>query len=523
MAEPQPTAPRSGLVGIVRAARRRAGALPRPTARRPRAAGLIRRLAPRSVRTRTTLAACVSVAVVMLAASAVVQTLLRVNLERTVETGAREEIQAVSRLAATGRLTTQLPLGPGTDFIQVVDAHGKVVAQSQNLTGRPALAPTGTHEGHRTYNLDALGEEHDQRVTTSTTATPTGPVTVHVGASLRTADTAEDITTAALAVLSTLLLLTVGALTWRTTGRALRPVEAMRAEVAAISERDLDRRVPAPRGDEIARLAETMNAMLERLEAAGIRQRRFIADASHELRSPLAVLRTQLEIAHTHPDPQVRDTLVEGALQDTERLQALSADLLLLARLDATGQSRPGEPVDLTELVRATVAARSTDPHPIALHACGDIVVSGNALWLGRLLTNLLDNAQRHARHGVTVRLAADPVTGDPVLDVANDGPPIAAADREKIFERFTRLDDARSRDDGGSGLGLSIALDIAALHGGGITVRDTADGITFRTRLVAGPRGWPGGGGAVGGPSPPGGQPPTAAGAGAIRFRARP
>ncbi|MYT24356.1 HAMP domain-containing protein [Streptomyces sp. SID7760] len=427
----------------------------------------------------------------MLAASAVVMLLLRVNLEHTVETGAREETRALSRLAAAGGLTPQLPLGPGTDFIQVVDAHGKVVAQSQNLAGRPALAPTGVHEGHRTYNLDALGEKHDQRVTTVTTATPTGPVTIHVGASLRTADTAEDITTAALAALSTLLILTVGALTWRTTGRALRPVEAIRAEVAAISDRGLDRRVPAPRGDdEIARLADTMNAMLERLEAAGIRQRRFIADASHELRSPLAVLRTQLEVAHTHPDPQVRDTLVEGALQDTERLQALSADLLLLARLDATGQSRAEEPVDLTDLVRTTVVSRSTDPHPVALHTSVDITVPGSTLWLSRLLTNLLDNAQRHAGRRVTVRLTADPVTGDAVLDVANDGPRIDPGDREKIFERFTRLDDARSRDDGGTGLGLSIAADIAALHGGSITVRDTSDGVTFRTRITAVPRG---------------------------------
>ncbi|MEU3316658.1 HAMP domain-containing sensor histidine kinase [Streptomyces sp. NPDC006662] len=486
MAEAEP-----GRSGFLRAARRRVAAMPRPLTGHPRTSALIRRLAPRSVRTRTTLAACVSVALVMLAASAVVQTLLRVNLEHTVETGAREETQAVSRLAATGHLTPQLPLGPGTDFIQVVDAHGKVVARSQNLSGRPALSPTGTHEGHRTYNLDALGEKHDQRVTTVTTATPTGPVTIHVGASLRTADTAEDITTAALAALSTLLLLTVGALTWRTTGRALRPVEAIRAEVAAISERGLDRRVPTPRGDdEIARLAATMNAMLERLEGAGIRQRRFIADASHELRSPLAVLRTQLEVAHTHPDPTVRDTLVEGALQDTERLQALSADLLLLARLDATGQSQSGEPVDLADLVRATVAARTTDPHEVALHTSDGITVSGNALWLGRLLTNLLDNAQRHARRCVAVRLAADPVTGVAVLDVSNDGLPISAADRGKIFERFTRLDDARSRDDGGTGLGLSIALDIAALHGGTITVEDASDGVTFRTRLPAGPRG---------------------------------
>jgi signal transduction histidine kinase len=472
--------------GIIAATRRRAHTALHRLTGRPRAAALIRRLAPRSVRTRTTLAACVSVAVVLIATSAVVLLLLRGNLERTVETGGRAQAKDVARLAATGRLPQPLTLGPGTDFIQVVDLQGNVVAQSQNLTGRPALTPTGTHDGHRTYNLDALGEEHHQRVTTVATTTPAGPVTIHVGASLRTADAAEDITTAALAALSALLVSTVGARTWRTTGRALRPVEAIRAEVAAIGERGLDRRVPTPRGDdEIARLADTMNAMLERLEAAGTRQRQFIADASHELRSPLAVLRTQLEVALTHPDPEVRDTLVAGALQDTERLQALSADLLLLARLDATGQSRPQEPVDLTELARTTIAVRSTDPHPVTLHTLGDITVPGNALWIGRLLTNLLDNGQRHARHTVTVRLSEDPETGDAVLDVTNDGPPIAATDQEKIFERFARLDDARSRDEGGTGLGLPIALDIAALHGGTITVLDTPDGTTFRTRLT--------------------------------------
>ncbi|OIJ66980.1 hypothetical protein WN71_015460 [Streptomyces mangrovisoli] len=451
----------------------------------------MRRLTPRSVRARTTLAACASVAVVLLVASAVVLVLFRADLERTVETSGRTEARDVVRLAADGHLTRQLALGPGTDFVQVVDADGNVVAQTQNLAGHPALTSTGSRNGHRTYDLDALGEEHHQRVTTVTATTPTGPVTVHVGASLRTADAAEDMATAALAALSALLVFTVGALTWRTTGRALRPVEAIRAEVAAIGDRGLDRRVPAPRGDdEIARLADTMNAMLERLEDAGTRQRRFIADASHELRSPLAVLRTQLEVALTHPDPTVRDTMVAGALQDTERLQALSADLLLLARLDATGRIRPDEPVDLAELARTTVAARSTDPHPVALHGPDGVTVPGNALWLGRLLTNLLDNAQRHARHAVTVRLSVDADTGDAVLDVTNDGPPIAADDRERIFERFTRLDDARSRDDGGTGLGLPIALDIAALHGGTVSVHDTPAGTTFRTRLTTRPPG---------------------------------
>jgi hypothetical protein len=204
----------------VPAARHRVRTALRRLTGRPRAAALIRRLAPRSVRTRTTLAACASVAVVLLATSAAVLLLLRGNLERTVETGGRAQAKDVARLAATGRLPQPVTLGPGADFIQVVDAHGKVVAQSQNLTGRPALTPTGTHNGHRTYNLDALGEEHHQRVTTVTTTSPTGPVTIHVGASLRTADAAEDVTAAALAALSALLISTVGVLTWRTTGRS---------------------------------------------------------------------------------------------------------------------------------------------------------------------------------------------------------------------------------------------------------------------------------------------------------------
>ncbi|WP_327673321.1 sensor histidine kinase [Kitasatospora sp. NBC_00458] len=467
--------------------RRRAGAVLRRLARDPRVAALGERLALHSVRTRTTIAACVGVTLVLLAASATVLLLLRVNLERTVETGAREQAQAVARLAGEGHLPPLLPLDHGTDFIQVTDASGIVLASSQNLAGRPALTPTDTEDGHDSYDVLALGDEHHQRVATLTAPTPTGPATIRVGASLRTADTAEDLTAAALAAMSGILLLTVGVLTWRATGRALRPVEAIRTEVAEISDRDLARRVPVPRSDdEIAQLARTMNAMLERLEASGARQRRFIADASHELRSPLAVLRTQLEVALTHPDVEVRHELVSGALQDTGRLQDIAADLLLLARLDA-GTDRPNQPVDLAEIVM-TAEARSSRVHPVELDIASRISVDGDPRWLGRLLTNLLDNAQRHARHKVTVRLRQDASTGEAVLDVVNDGPPIAVADRERIFERFTRLDDARSRDEGGTGLGLSIARDIAAIHGGSLTVPDSPEGTTFRTRLPASP-----------------------------------
>ncbi|MFF4531276.1 ATP-binding protein [Streptomyces sp. NPDC001407] len=469
--------------------RRLRAAVHRRLARHPRAAALAGRLTPRSVRARTTLAACASVAVVLSVASAAVVFLLRVNLERTVEADAREQAQAVARLASDGRLAQPLPLDHGTDFIQVVDGHGRVVAASQNLTGRPPLAPARHPHGHRAFNLDARGHAHHQRVTSVAATTPTGPVTIYVGASLRTADAAEDLTTAALVALSTVLLFTVGALTWRATGRALRPVEAMRAEVAAIGDRDLNRRVPGPRSDdEIARLADTMNAMLQRLEAAGTRQRRFIADASHELRSPLTVVRTQLEVALAHSDPEVRTELVAGALEDTERLQALAADLLLLARLDTTDRDRPDDIVDLADLVHTTVAARGVEAHPVAVHAPTAITVPGNTLWLRRLLTNLLDNAQRHAHGHITVRLGTDRASGHAVLDVTNDGPPIEPADREKIFERFARLDDARSRDDGGAGLGLPIARDIAAIHKGTLTVLGAPGATTFRARLPVPP-----------------------------------
>ncbi|PJN25693.1 two-component sensor histidine kinase [Kitasatospora sp. CB02891] len=422
----------------------------------------------------------------MAVASAAVLLVLRVNLEHTVEAEAREQARAVARLAEDGRLPEQVTLGQGTDFVQVTDAGGRVLAASPNLAGRPALPGTVAGDGPGSFDLRALGLEHRQRVTTVTADPPTGPVTVRVGASLHTADTAEDLTTAALAVLSAVLVATVGLLTWRGTGRALRPVEAIRAEVAAIGEGGLERRVPEPGSDdEIADLAHTMNAMLDRLEAAGTRQRRFIADASHELRSPLAVLRTQLEVAHTHPDPDVRAAMVAGALQDTDRLQSLAADLLLLARLDTTGGPGPVQPVDLAELLRDTVAGRGPQPHPVDLDAPDGVgAVDGNPLWLGRLLTNLLDNAQRHARTGVSVRLRTDPATGEAVVDVTDDGPGIPPADRDRVFERFTRLDDARSRNDGGAGLGLAIARDIATLYGGTLRIEATAAGATFRTRL---------------------------------------
>jgi signal transduction histidine kinase len=274
------------------------------------------------------------------------------------------------------------------------------------------------------------------------------------------------------------LLAIVAWTTWLVTRRALHPVEGIRREMAEITaSTDLTRRVPEPdTHDEVARLARTTNETLAALEASVERQRRFVADASHELRSPIASLRTQLEVGAAHPE--LLD--VEGAVEDTVRLQRLAADLLLLARLDAGERPAPDARVDLAELAREEAAGRA------AVTVTGEehVEVAGSRGQLARVLANLLDNARRHARTSVTVTVRTQGGRSA-VVQVADDGDGVPGAERERIFERFVRLDAARSRDEGGAGLGLAIARDVAVRHGGTLTVRDSpAGGALFELRL---------------------------------------
>jgi signal transduction histidine kinase len=265
--------------------------------------------------------------------------------------------------------------------------------------------------------------------------------------------------------------------TYVVTRRALRPVEDIRSEMAAITtSEDLSRRVPEPdTHDEIARLARTTNETLAALETSVERQRAFVADASHELRSPIASLRTQLEVGAAHPE--LLD--LEGAVEDTVRLQSLAADLLLLARLDAGEKAPPQARFDLAEAVREEVASREG----VALDGDGPVELRGSRNQIRRVLGNLLDNARRHARDRVAVTLRTVP--GWAVLQVTDDGAGVPEADRERVFERFVRLDDSRTRDDGGAGLGLAIARDIAVRHSGTLTVGEApGGGALFELRL---------------------------------------
>ncbi|MET7333415.1 ATP-binding protein [Nonomuraea sp. NPDC005650] len=262
------------------------------------------------------------------------------------------------------------------------------------------------------------------------------------------------------------VLLVVAGMTWISVGRALAPVAAIRAKVADITARDLHQRVPVPGSkDEIAALASTVNGTLDRLETAVGTHKRFVADAAHELRSPIATLRARLELAEP-------SELTREALADVERLQSLAADLLILAKLDAGEPLRAAE-LDLGQVAaEESVRARRRPEVRLELDIEPDVVMKGSRAHLDRLVTNLADNAVRHAASTVRVLVRAE--KDQAVLEVRDDGPGIPPEQREAVFARFTRLDEARARDAGGAGLGLPIARDIALRHGGTLVYADS-------------------------------------------------
>jgi signal transduction histidine kinase len=433
------------------------------------------------IRLRITAVATVVVAVVLLAiAVALVLTQQRVlteSLDGTLELA----VEDLARTQAEGRLVPVLaPMVDDDAVAQVVSPDGAVLAATANFAGQPPLPdPPGDSE-FRTVRL--LAGEPPSRLLSQRS----GDVVIHAAAPAD--DIAESLAALRLSLMIALPLAVaaLAGLTWWLVGRTLRPVEAIRRQVADITAHSLHRRVPEPAtADEIQRLARTMNDMLNRLQAAVERQQRFVADASHELRSPLTRIRTELEVDALHPETADLATTHASVLAETCQLQALVEDLLLLARHD-TGPPSPGpRTVELGDVVREEARlVRRTAPVEVVVDvsAVAPCRVTGDAGQLGRVVRNLLDNAARHAAAKVTVALDS---SGDRVrLTVSDDGPGIDPADREFVFRRFSRLDAARQRPDrpgaggmGGTGLGLAIAHDIVMAHGGTIAVADHTGG----------------------------------------------
>ncbi|MEU8244992.1 HAMP domain-containing sensor histidine kinase [Nonomuraea sp. NPDC048916] len=380
-----------------------------------------------------------------------------------------------------GELPTVIP-EDDVDGIQVLNAAGKAMASTPNLVGRPRVS--------------TLVPENTASRTLITCDLPDFPGDCQFMAIFRAYQDGGDwlvysiveevpwyihpALVGSLAGFTVVMVLLTRFGVSRVVAKTLAPVDGICAELAEITTTDLGKRVRVPRNaDEIRELASTVNQTLDRLEDAVERERRFASDASHDLRSPITAMRTQLEDAVLHPADADWEEVGQALMSSLDRLQAIVTDLLTLARLDA-GAPSAREPVNLSELVSAETARPRTKKVITTLHP--DVIVPGDRIQLTRLLTNLLDNAERHAES--TIIVAVRRTRDMAYIEVLDDGAGIAPDQRETVFQRFIRLDASRSRDAGGTGLGLPIARQIATAHNGTLVIEDSDYGARFVLRL---------------------------------------
>ncbi|MEV7805726.1 ATP-binding protein [Microbispora sp. NPDC088329] len=402
----------------------------------------------------------------------------------------------VAYLVDHGEAGSVLPADPfGRDRpIQVVDPQGRVRAATPDMAGKPVMASFLPRPPQRRASQEVCGgvfAAHGCHIVVAQQVyRDGGDWTIYSAAPVQAIRVPAALL-AGLAAGSALVTAAVAYGTRRSVKRALIPVRAIRAELDEINASDLGRRVPVPEAKgEIHDLAQSVNYTLDRLEETLEQQRRFTSDASHELRSPITAIRAQVEGALLAPQESDLREVGQAVLKSLERLQAIAADLLTLARLDV-GAPCEREPLDLGRLVATQLDTRRAVRKVVPRLAPG-VVVRGDRIRLGRLVTNLLDNAERHAASTVRLEVRREvPPDGDPrfrsgvaVLEVLDDGAGIARNQRELVFQRFTRLDTARSRNAGGAGLGLPIARQIAESHGGSLTIIDSPRGACFLLRL---------------------------------------
>ncbi len=425
------------------------------------------------ITTAATVLAAALLATIAIALVGVQRRELVANLDHTLE------VRADSLLADYARNPTDAFASSNDEdrLAQLVTTNGTVLAATPNLDGAAPLHGGDAVDYQIVRTVHDLPIEDDSfRLLSRPVDTIAGPAVLHVAENVDDLNDSIRILTTSLLVTLPLATIVLAALVWWLVGRTLRPVEAIRAEVADIGGSGLDRRVPVPStADEVARLATTMNAMLDRIAESTQRQRRFTADASHELRSPLTRIRTHLELDLAHHGERDIDGTLRELLAETVALQRLVDDLLQLARADETSTVWRSEPIDLDDIVLREARRARAAGHSLDLGRVSAALVLGDPDQLSRLVRNLLDNATRHARTHVAITLSESDGIASLVID--DDGPGIPEADRRRVFERFTRLDHARTAGRGGTGLGLAIAYDIVVRHTGTIQVADNPDG----------------------------------------------
>jgi signal transduction histidine kinase len=436
-----------------------------------RLAGRIRLLRESQVRVRVTLAATVVALLGAAIGSTIFVISLRQSLQESLAASAEQQAATVVAQLKRGTAPSSAVVGTIDDVTtQILDSSGTLVASDRARPIKPLRTTPGTSRGVHVRGL------HDAYVVVAK-RTDTGLLVV-VGKSEEEVQSATATAVGLLLVAVPVGIALLAAVIWISVGRALRPVEGMRREATTITSEHLHRRLQVPTGkDEISFLASTLNEMLDRIDSAQRLQRQFISDASHELRSPLASVRQLTEVAERFPDSTSTQELAHEIRAEERRMEDLVTALLTLARLDNASVGNPGSVVDLDDIiVEQLTRARETDsPVQLSVGSVTPAAVRGNPILVAQLVQNLLSNAIRHAKGRVQVSLESDEDTA--TLCVDDDGEGIAPADREQVFERFVRLDEARHRDSGGSGLGLSIVRKVTAASGGDVVVEESPFG----------------------------------------------
>jgi signal transduction histidine kinase len=447
----------------------------------------MRRTRELSLRARLLLVSVIALAVGLAAGGVLLIGVLNYALLRAVNAEASDTARGVAKQIVQGELSEPIPVNAAMQ-VQVVDAQDRVLKISAGADRLVAmLHPDELRRAQDGSVLPVpgsrVGVDGTVRVAVAVAGPPTKPQYVLVARSTDDLDQGVHILKVTLLIAFPLLVALLGAVLWRVLGAALSPVDALTAGAEEITGGTRAGRLPVPESrDEIHRLAVTLNGMLHRLEAARTRQRAFVADAAHELRSPLTNMRTELEVAQRLPGTTDWPQMATDLLTDVDRLSRLVDDLLLLARADdGAGRAPAGrfEEVELGQFL-ADVAARY--PGVTYLRPAAPITLQADPDGLARVVGNLLDNAERHKTS--QVRLAVEPDGSYHRVTVLDDGPGIPPIDRERVFDRFTRLDDARARDAGGSGLGLAIVRELVRRQRGTVTLSDAGPGLRVDVRL---------------------------------------
>jgi signal transduction histidine kinase len=435
----------------------------------------------RTLRARVTALAGIAITAAVVLGFLLLFLLQREVTRRSIDAQLRTYLTQVQQSGHNGQWPTPLPPSSldANAQAQVLSADGHVLAATRTLLGAPPVyqLPAGATQPVRQKAADGLLPT-DVRVVATRTTVGGQPVTIIAGTSTGLLQQVNAEFAVRLLLGIPVVLILAAATVWLIVGRALRPVERITRAVTAITSADLSRRLPEPgTEDEIGHLARTMNDMLARLDDSARRQRRFVADASHELRTPLAAIRTTLEVGLAHPDRAPWPVIAERAVRQSARLEDLIQQLLLLAKTDERQLAVQQRAIDLAGLLNDVAAHLPAHHVDIEIDVPANLCTSGDPGHLERLFRNIIDNALRYATSRVVITATA---TG-PVarVQIDDDGPGIPAADRDRVFDRFVRLDNSRERGTGTTGLGLAIAREIAQSHHGHIALLERPGGGT--------------------------------------------